>query len=70
MVGTILIERFDSIYGVSLGQSFKDTSFCYKRGIAVSPLKMVMVSITWWNVGMTEFQNQFSVLEILVRYLQ
>lgn len=58
------------MYGVTLGQSLKDTYIQHKRAAAVSPLKMVTVSITWWNVGVTEFQNQFSVFETVVRYLQ
>lgn len=69
MAGTIK-EQFDSVYGVALGQSFKDTYIQHKRAVAVSPLKMVTVSITWCNVGVTEFQNQFSVFETAVRYLQ
>lgn len=31
---------------------------------------MVIISIIWRNVGVTEFQNQFSVFEIAVIYLQ
>lgn len=37
---------------------------------AVSPLNMVIISIIWWNVGVTEFRAQFSVFEIVVIYLQ
>ena len=66
----MLTEKFDSVYDISIWQSFKDSYIGYDRGIAFSPVKVVIVSVTWWHVGVTESQNQLSVFEIAVRCLQ